>query len=202
MGKRSNRPGLGKPVSAYELMARPRDLNQPADHHPGPRLLGMPHLEASQKTALDHTPKGSKTSCIMGGNHRRRFLRSAPQAGHRCDGLSSRVGARMNPEPVSSALYRSMLKNAARVFDRAASGCGHVPHRQRLGHDHAVRRGQPRRNLVHEVLPPSRNLCVSPREVALVLAQRASGNPKPVVGDHGDGNESCVAHARFCDAPG
>ncbi|WP_183588971.1 hypothetical protein [Paracoccus pantotrophus] len=26
--------------------------------------------KALQKTALDHTPKGSKTSCTTGGNHR------------------------------------------------------------------------------------------------------------------------------------
>jgi len=30
----------------------------------------MPHQEASQKTALDHAPIGSKTSCTTGGNHR------------------------------------------------------------------------------------------------------------------------------------
>ncbi len=26
-----------------------------ADHHPGPRLLEVPHLEALQKTAFDHS---------------------------------------------------------------------------------------------------------------------------------------------------
>ena len=45
-----------------------------ADHHPGPRLPKVPHTEASQKTALDHTSTGSETSCTTGGNHRRRHL--------------------------------------------------------------------------------------------------------------------------------
>lgn len=40
-----------------------------ADHHSGPQQR-MLHIEALQKTALDHTPTWSETSCITGGNHR------------------------------------------------------------------------------------------------------------------------------------
>ena len=66
--KRSNRSGLGKPVlPAKQRLAR-QTRTRPADHHLGPRLLEVPHSEAGKKFALDHTPKRSKDSCIMGGN--------------------------------------------------------------------------------------------------------------------------------------
>jgi hypothetical protein len=39
------------------------------------------NFEALQKTAFDHTPKGSKTSCTTGGNHRSfLFCASRPMA--------------------------------------------------------------------------------------------------------------------------
>ena len=47
---------------------------RPADHHTGLRPVKSRTIKALQKTAIDHAPNSSETSCTAGGNHRSSLL--------------------------------------------------------------------------------------------------------------------------------